>query len=75
MLIKMKNYSKTVDIFSLGCIMAELYNLQILFNGKNANEQLVLIMKKLGTPTKETWPEFSNWCKLKGISFGKYEKS
>lgn len=55
--------------------MAELYNLQILFNGKNANEQLVLIMKKLGTPTKETWPEFSNWCKLKGISFGKYEKS
>jgi serine/threonine protein kinase len=52
LLIKMKNYSKNVDVFSLGCIMAEFYNMEILFNGKNSNDQLVLMMKKLGTPTK-----------------------
>ncbi len=52
----MKNYTKNVDVFSFGCIIAEFYNLQILFNGKNPNDQLVLILKKLGTPTKDSWP-------------------
>jgi serine/threonine protein kinase len=33
----MKNYTKAADIFSLGCIMAEMYNQKILFEGKNGN--------------------------------------
>lgn len=34
-LLRSTNYNSPVDIFALGCIMAELYLLKPLFNGSN----------------------------------------
>lgn len=54
MLLKMTNYSHSVDIFAVGCIMAELYLGQPLFDGKSEMDQLFKIFNVLGEPG-------SNW--------------
>ena len=35
------NYNSPVDIFALGCIMAELYNRQSLLKGNSEIDQLI----------------------------------
>lgn len=47
------NYSTQIDIWSTGCVMAELIIGQPLFPGDSGIDQLVEIIKVLGTPTKE----------------------
>jgi len=48
-------YGPPVDIFSLGCIMAELYMQRPLFPGKNELDQLEVLCRILGTPTVDDW--------------------
>jgi serine/threonine protein kinase len=45
-----------VDMWSVGCIFAELLTGQALFPGKNENDQLEKIFLKLGAPNEESWP-------------------
>ncbi|KAB5596480.1 Glycogen synthase kinase 3 beta [Ceratobasidium theobromae] len=47
------NYSTNIDIWSTGCVMAELMLGQPLFPGESGIDQLVEIIKVLGTPTRE----------------------
>ena len=47
------NYTCSIDVWSAGCVMAELMLCQPLFPGESAIDQLVEIIKVLGTPTKE----------------------
>ncbi len=47
------NYTTKIDIWSAGCVMAELMLGQPLFPGESSIDQLVEIIKILGTPTKE----------------------
>ena len=47
------NYDNQIDIWSIGCIIVELVLGRPLFLGNNPSEQLVEIIKILGTPTKE----------------------
>lgn len=56
-ILKSTNYNSPVDIFAVGCIMAELYTLSPLFKGNSEMDQLVKIMSVLGTPTQAQWPE------------------
>lgn len=46
------NYHMGIDIWSLGCIMAELYSGYPLFPGENEQEQLACIMEILGPPDR-----------------------
>ncbi|KAG2684027.1 hypothetical protein I3843_10G059100 [Carya illinoinensis] len=46
-------YTTSIDIWSAGCVLAELLLGQPLFPGENAVDQLVEIIKVLGTPTRE----------------------
>jgi dual specificity tyrosine-phosphorylation-regulated kinase 2/3/4 len=43
-------YSTAIDMWSLGCILAELYSGYPLFPGENENEQLACIMEVRGLP-------------------------
>ncbi|XP_069862138.1 dual specificity tyrosine-phosphorylation-regulated kinase 4 isoform X1 [Dipodomys merriami] len=43
-------YNTAIDMWSLGCIMAELYTGYPLFPGENETEQLACIMEVLGLP-------------------------
>ncbi|BEJ01024.1 hypothetical protein CcaverHIS631_0508810 [Cutaneotrichosporon cavernicola] len=47
------NYTTNIDIWSTGCVMAELMLGQPLFPGETGIDQLVEIIKVLGTPTRE----------------------
>uniref|UniRef100_A0A453HP95 Protein kinase domain-containing protein n=1 Tax=Aegilops tauschii subsp. strangulata TaxID=200361 RepID=A0A453HP95_AEGTS len=64
------HYSTSVDIWSIGCIFAEMVRKQALFPGDSELQQLLHIFKLLGTPTEEDWPgvtalrdwhEFPQW--------------
>ncbi|KAJ3106107.1 regulator of ime2 [Phlyctochytrium bullatum] len=47
------NYGVTIDVWSTACVMAELILGQPLFPGESGVDQLVEIIKVLGTPTRE----------------------
>ncbi|EDO16971.1 hypothetical protein Kpol_1041p29 [Vanderwaltozyma polyspora DSM 70294] len=47
------NYTNQIDIWSTGCVMAELLLGQPMFPGESGIDQLVEIIKILGTPTKQ----------------------
>uniref|UniRef100_A0A8C5PAW5 mitogen-activated protein kinase n=1 Tax=Leptobrachium leishanense TaxID=445787 RepID=A0A8C5PAW5_9ANUR len=47
------HYTQTVDIWSVGCIMAEMYTGRPLFKGNDHLDQLTEIMKITGTPTQD----------------------
>ncbi|KXS16268.1 kinase-like protein [Gonapodya prolifera JEL478] len=47
------NYSMAIDMWSLGCILAELFTGYPLFPGENEQEQLACIMEVKGVPDKE----------------------
>jgi serine/threonine protein kinase len=53
------NYTTSIDIWSAGCIFAEMFIGRPLFPGKNNEDQLFLIFKILGLPTEATWPGIS----------------
>ncbi|CAA3021423.1 shaggy-related kinase epsilon [Olea europaea subsp. europaea] len=46
-------YTTAIDMWSVGCVMAELLIGQPLFPGESSVDQLVEIIKVLGTPTRE----------------------
>jgi dual specificity tyrosine-phosphorylation-regulated kinase 2/3/4 len=46
------NYTMAIDMWSLGCILAELYTGYPIFPGENEQEQLACIMEILGVPDR-----------------------
>uniref|UniRef100_A0A8D9AF64 Mitogen-activated protein kinase n=1 Tax=Cacopsylla melanoneura TaxID=428564 RepID=A0A8D9AF64_9HEMI len=48
-----RHYSAAVDVWSVGCIFAELLGRRILFQAQSPVQQLGLITDLLGTPTPE----------------------
>lgn len=52
-----KLYTTSIDMWSAGCIFAELADAgRPLFPGSDVLDQLMKIFRVLGTPTEETWP-------------------
>ncbi|CAJ0570091.1 unnamed protein product, partial [Mesorhabditis spiculigera] len=47
------HYSQTVDVWSVGCIMAELISARPIFPGDDHIDQLTRIMGVVGTPNEE----------------------
>jgi glycogen synthase kinase 3 beta len=47
------HYTCKIDIWSAGCVLAEMFLGRPVFVGKSSVDQLVEIIKVLGTPTKE----------------------
>lgn len=56
LLLGAKQYSTAVDMWSVGCIMAELLAQKPLFDGETEVRQLDKIFRTLGPPTEVTWP-------------------
>jgi len=47
------DYTSGIDVWSMGCVLAEMLLGQPLFPGESGVDQLVEIIKVLGTPTRE----------------------
>ncbi|CAO2046475.1 unnamed protein product [Urochloa humidicola] len=66
LLLGAKEYSTAIDMWSLGCVMAELLSKEPLFTGKNEIGQLDKIFRVLGTPNEERWHGYSKLPGAKG---------
>lgn len=56
LLMGTNEYDMSVDMWSVGCLIAELLMLKPLFPGKDEVEQATMIFEKVGYPTEATWP-------------------
>lgn len=52
MLLHSTRYGSSIDLWAVGCIMAELYTFRPLFPGSSEVDQLFKICSVLGTPDK-----------------------
>lgn len=55
-LLGSRQYSTPVDVWSIGCIFAEMVTKKPLFPGDSEIDELFRIFRILGTPTEKTWP-------------------
>lgn len=62
-------YTSSIDVWSIGCIIGELLNKSPLFPGETDIEQLAIVLRYLGTPTSETWPDLSMLPDYNKITF------
>ncbi|XP_051151294.1 cell division control protein 2 homolog A [Andrographis paniculata] len=55
-LLGSRHYSTPVDVWSVGCIFAEMVNQRALFPGDSEIDELFKIFRVMGTPNEDTWP-------------------
>ncbi|KAH0833697.1 hypothetical protein AYO21_04443 [Fonsecaea monophora] len=67
LLLGAEEYDFEVDVWSVGCIFAELLTREPLFQGRNEVDQLSRIFMLLGTPTRESWPGFRSLPNAKAL--------
>lgn len=48
-----KNYSKAIDIWAVGCILAEMLKGEPLFPGLDQEEQIRLLVERMGHPSQQ----------------------
>jgi len=68
-LLGAQTYSTAVDMWSVGCIFAELILKEPLFQAKGEIELLAMIFKLLGPPTNNSWPNYTSLPLSKTLAF------
>lgn len=64
------DYTTTLDMWGVGCILGELVSGVAMFPGqKDATDQLRKIWQVLGTPTPESWPQLAKFTDYSKRSF------
>lgn len=58
-LLGQAQYSTPIDVWSIGCIFAEIVTGHALFPADSEIDQLYKIFQVLGTPSEKTWPGVS----------------
>lgn len=61
LLLGARTYTTAVDMWSVGCIFAELLQKEPLFPGRGEIDQLNRILTLLGRPSEDAWP---GWTRL-----------
>lgn len=56
-LLRSTSYNSPIDIWAMGCIIAELFTLRPLFPGSSEADEIYKICSVLGSPTRQSWPE------------------
>ncbi|KAK2963130.1 putative serine/threonine protein kinase [Blattamonas nauphoetae] len=72
LLLRAGRYDASIDLWAVGCIMAELLTLNPLFPGETEIDELDLIFQVLGTPTEEQWPGVDSLLSRFKYTFPKY---
>lgn len=58
LLLGAKDYGPAIDMWSVGCVFAELLERTAIFKGSNEADQIARIFDGLGLPTEDSWPAF-----------------
>lgn len=56
-LLQARVYDSAIDMWAMGAIMAEIFNLRPLFPGESELDEIFKICSVIGTPNYETWPQ------------------
>jgi serine/threonine protein kinase len=64
-LLGSRTYNTSIDIWSAGCIMAEMFTGRPLFPGTTNEDQLQKIFRLMGTPSELSWPGISQYPEYK----------
>ncbi|AMD22575.1 HHL195Wp [Eremothecium sinecaudum] len=84
LLLGARHYSPAIDLWAVGCILAELIGLRPIFKGEEAkmdskksvpfqSNQLQRILEVLGTPTQQNWPNIHKYPEYEQLAkFSKY---
>ena len=67
-----RDYNTSVDMWSCGCIFAELYNSTPLFPGQNESDEREVIFKKLGSPNLSNMPKLNTYPEWNASMQNKY---
>jgi cell division cycle 2-like protein len=73
LLLGATTYSTAVDMWSIGCIFAEIILMKPLFPGRGEIDQIDQIFKLLGCPNEENWKGFSQLPNVQNIRW-KWQK-
>lgn len=73
LLLGVKKYNTSIDIWSIGCILYELMTNTVLFPGDSEIDQLYCIFDRLGTPTEKEWKGVEKFPEYK-TTFPKWQK-
>jgi serine/threonine protein kinase len=57
-------YTPKIDMWSVGCIIAEMFRRSGFLKGSNEATQIDLIFRTVGHPTTENWPNVEQTCRL-----------
>ncbi|KAI8334724.1 Pkinase-domain-containing protein [Chlamydoabsidia padenii] len=69
LLLGSKEYTTAIDMWSIGCIFAEMSNNEPLVAGRSEIDQVDKIFKLLGMPDEKKWPGFKNLPHANNIAF------
>ncbi|ORY26512.1 putative cell division cycle 2, partial [Naematelia encephala] len=68
LLLGAKEYTTAVDMWSVGCIFAELMTSEPLFPGRGEIDQINRIYTLLGQPNDDVWPGYSSLPLVKNLN-------
>lgn len=69
LLFSARKYDEGVDLWAVGCIFGEMINSSPLFHGDSDIEQICCVLKVLGEPNEQLWPDLSDLPDFNKISF------
>lgn len=64
LLLGSTRYTPKIDMWSIGCIIAEMFRRGGLLKGANEAHQLDLIFRMMGHPSESDWPDLPRTCPL-----------
>lgn len=67
LLLGSPKYTAAVDMWAVGCILAELLRHEPLFPGKTEAHVLDLIFNQLGAPNDDIWPGMNSLPRARGL--------
>ncbi|KAG7912454.1 hypothetical protein KL907_000656 [Ogataea polymorpha] len=79
LLLGARHYTPAIDLWAVGCILAELLSLRPLFKGEETKmdnkkqvpfqeNQVIKILEILGTPTLDKWPSLNSYPEYPQLS-------
>ncbi|KAG7886801.1 hypothetical protein KL938_000454 [Ogataea parapolymorpha] len=79
LLLGARHYTPAIDLWAVGCILAELLSLRPLFKGEETKmdnkkqvpfqeNQVIKILEILGTPTLDKWPSLNSYPEYPHLS-------
>lgn len=69
LLLGTKCYDASLDVWSIGCIFAEILTGDTIFEGSGELDQLQKIFSILGRPTTEKWPGYQDLAHAKELKW------